>query len=191
MRGGVAAKAVSEKENPMKKSKAGLLAVAIALMMPAPGWAQTKTKAAPKGMTLKVKLNYTGSGAVDEKHKIYVLVCDADPFAAERLEEYSGKPEPKPAASTSGQMQKVARILQRQGAVTKDGTVTFEKLPVTPVYAVAFYDKAGLYDGHADPASGSSMGQYGATPSKPDPIKLQAGKPTQVALKFDDSNKTP
>jgi hypothetical protein len=179
--------------NSLNKSKAGLLAVAVALVMPTLGWAQTptKTKTAPKGMTLKVKLNYTGSGAVDEKHKIYVLVCDADPFAAERLEEYSGKPEPKPAASSSGQTQKVARILQRQGAVTKDGTVTFEKLPVTPVYAVAFYDKAGLYDGHADPSSGSSMGQYGPTPSKPDPIKLQAGKATTVELKFDDSNKTP
>jgi hypothetical protein len=177
----------------MKKGNAGLLALVTILLVPALVWAQAqpKTKTAPKGMTLKVKLNYTGAGAVDEKHKVYVLVCDADPFAAERLEEYSGKPEPKPVASASGQTQKVAHILQRQGAVAKDGTVTFEKLPVSPVYAVAFYDKAGLYDGHADPASGSSMGQYGATPNKPDPIKLQAGKPTQVEVKFDDATKTP
>jgi hypothetical protein len=95
--------------------------------------------------------------------------------------------QPKTKTAPKG----MTHILQRQGAVAKDGTVTFEKLPVSPVYAVAFYDKAGLYDGHADPASGSSMGQYGATPNKPDPIKLQAGKPTQVEVKFDDATKTP
>ena len=170
-----------------------LLALAVALVLPALTMAQSqpKTKATARGETLKVKLNYTGSGVVDEKHKIYVLVCDADPFTAERLEDYTGQPAPKIEAASGGQGQKVARILQRQGAITKDGTLTFSKVPVSPVYAVAFYDKSGSYNGHADPSPGSPMGLYGSKASQPDPIKLQSGKPTKIVVSFDDSNKTP
>jgi hypothetical protein len=174
-------------------TRKALLAIAAALLLPALSTAQTETKpkAAPAGKTLKVKLNYTGSGVVDEKHKIYILVCDADPFQAERLEDYTGKSVPKQQPTPSGQTQKVARILQRQGAVTKDATVTFTQLPTSPVYAVAFYDKAGSYDGHSDPTSGSPMGLYGSKPGQPDPIKLQGGKPTRVEISFDGSNRTP
>jgi hypothetical protein len=174
-------------------NRKALLAVAVALVLPALASTQTQTKAkaAPSGKTLKVKLNYTGSGVVDEKHRIYVLVCDADPFTAERLEEYSGKPAVKQEAAPSGQTQKVAHILQRRGAITKDATVTFTNLPTSPVYAVAFFDKAGAYDGHADPSPGSPMGLYGSKPGQPDPIKLQASKAIKVDISFDGSNRTP
>ena len=38
-----------------------------------PGFAQEK---AAQGRTLKVKLHYTGSGTVDEKHKIITFLFD-------------------------------------------------------------------------------------------------------------------
>ena len=41
------------------------------------GQAQEK---APAGRTLKVKLNYSGPGTVDEKHKIFVFVFDTPDF---------------------------------------------------------------------------------------------------------------
>lgn len=167
------------------------LALVVALLLPALAAAQTPTKpkAAAAGKTLKVKLNYTGSGVVDEKHKIYVLICDADPFAAERLEDYTGKPVPKPEPGSAGQ--KIARILQRQGTASKDSTLVFIKLPVSPVYAVAFYDHSGTYQGHSDPSAGSPMGLYGSQPGQPEPIKVVPGKPTRVTVSFDDSAKTP
>lgn len=175
----------------MKTTKV-LLALVIALPpVLATARTQTKAKATPTGNTLKVKLNYTGTGVVDEKHKIYVLVCDADPFQAERLEDYTGKPAPKQEPALSRQAQKVARILWRESAVTKDAIIAFTKLAASPVYVVAFYDKAGSYQGHSDPPSGSPMGVYGSKPGQPDPIKLLAGKPTKVEVTFDDSNKTP
>jgi hypothetical protein len=168
----------------MKTTKA-LFALAAALLLPTllPAQTQPKSKPASAGKTLKVKLNYTGSGVVDEKHKIYVLVCDADPFNAERLEDSVGKPAPKPEP-------KVAHILDRQGAAAKNVTLTFAKLANSPVYAVAFYDKAGSYNGHSDPSAGSPMGLYGTKPGQADPIKL-VSRATQVQLSFDDSTKTP
>src|ERR1039458_9577590 len=69
---------------------------------------------APAPRTLKVKLNYTGTGTVDEKHKIIVFVFDSPDF-----------------------MQGNAMPVGSQQASAKNGTVTFMDLASSPVYATA------------------------------------------------------
>jgi hypothetical protein len=141
--------------------------------------------AAPANKKLKVKVNYTGAGIVDEKHKIYVMLFDANPFTASKLEDDSSAPTPPvPAEGTS-------HILRRQSASSKNGAITFTDLSISPVYAAAFFDKNGSYDGHSDPVSGSPMGVYGKAVDKAEPITLGAGKAAEVVLAFDDSIKTP
>jgi hypothetical protein len=146
---------------------------------------QVGVHAAPAPRTLKVKLNYTGAGTVDEKHKIYVLVCDSNPFTAPTLIDatsQSGSPAPAPG---------VSHILAREGAADKHGTVVFRGLTVSPVYAIAFFDKNGTYNGHPDSTPGAPMGAFEKFPDKLEPITIEAGKTVQLTLAFDDSNSTP
>jgi hypothetical protein len=142
--------------------------------------------AAPGNKKLKMKVNYTGAGIVDEKHKIYVMLFDANPFTASKLEDDSSAPTPPvPAEGTS-------HILRRQSASSKNGAITFTDLSISPVYAVAFFDKSGSYDPHApDLISASPMGVYGKAPDKAEPIALVAGKAAEVVLAFDGLIKTP
>jgi len=122
--------------------------------------------AAPR--TLKVKLSYTGSGTVDDKHKIIVFLFDSADFM-------------------SGQAMPVGM----QPAAAKDATVTFAEVASSPVYVTAVYDPTGQYEGMSAPPSGSSLGLYGKTPGTPDPIKIDPGETVQVELAFDDTAKMP
>ena len=135
--------------------------------------------------TLKVKLSYAGAGVVDQKHKIFVLLFDSNPFAASTLiDSTSATTAPAPAAN-------VSHILRRLSATAKDETLTFTDLGTSPVYAAAFLDRNGSYDGHSDPVSGAPMGVYTKAPDKFEPIVLEDGKSVEIVLKFDDSSKTP
>ena len=134
---------------------------------------------------LRVKLNYTGAGIVDENHRIYVLLFDTNPFTASSLVDSTS--EPTPPATTAG----VSHILRRFSASRRDGTITFDYLRSSAVYAAAFVDRNGSYDGHSDPASGAPMGIYRKAPDKIQPIRLKNGKSVKVVLAFDDSTKTP
>ena len=146
---------------------------------------QASGNAANSPKTLKVKLNYTGAGTVDEKHKIYLLVFDANPFTCTSLIDSTGAAAPPaPAAG-------VCHILRRTSTDSKNGNITIADLGSSPVYAAAFLDEDGSYDGHSDPAQGSPMGTYGKAPDKPDPINLEDGKTVEITLPFDDSLKTP
>jgi hypothetical protein len=145
----------------------------------------TGVLAAPSTMTLKLKLNYMGASTVDEKHRIYVLLFDANPYTAASLADSSSDPAP-PAAAPG-----VAHILARESGAAKNATITFSGLAVSPVYAMCFLDKAGTYNGHLDSVSGAPMGVYGKFPDQLEPIKVEAGKTTQVTMAFDDSLKTP
>src|SRR5512146_2389687 len=136
----------------------GLLAVAL------PGFAQQNEK--PKPRTLKIKLNYTGAGAVDEKHPIWVFVWDKADFAT--------NPAP-PAFSLNGK--------------TKDAALTIDDVGVSPVYVVAVFDSTGNYSGMEPPPSGSSVTQYGGPTLAP--IKVEPGQTVNIDLAFDDSNKMP
>jgi len=135
--------------------------------------------------TLKVKLNYTGAGVVDENHRIYVLLFDANPFAASSLVDSTS--ETAPPTTTAG----VSHILRRFSASRRDRIITFDYLRSPAVYVAAFVDRNGSYDGHSDPASGAPMGMYRKAPDKIEPIRLRNGKSVKVVLAFDDSTKTP
>jgi hypothetical protein len=132
-----------------------------------------------------VKLNYTGAGMVDENHRIYVLLFDSNPYTASSLIDSTS--EATPPATAAG----VSHILRRFSAARKNETITFEYLNSSPVYAAAFVDQNGNYDGHSDPAPAGPMGAYGKAPSKLAPIKLKDGKRVKIVIAFDDSTKTP
>ncbi len=137
----------------------GMLAVAL------PGFAQQAEK--PKPRTLKVKLNYTGTGTVDEKHPIMVFVWEKPDFAT--------NPAP-PIFFLNGK--------------TKDAVLTVDDLGVSPVYVVAVFDKSGNYSGMEPPPSGASITQYGGGPT-PAPVKVEPGQTITIDLAFDDSMKMP
>lgn len=101
----------------------------ILLAMPASAGAGSDHK------TLQVKLNYSGAGIVDEKHKMYVLLFDANPFTATSLIDSSSDPA-TPAVAAG-----VSHILRRLSASEKNATVTFTNLGSPTVYAAAFADR--------------------------------------------------
>ena len=119
--------------------------------------------------TLKAKINYTGAGTVDEKHKVFLFVFDSPDFM-------QGGSMPIGFGSTSA----------------KDGTVTVSDLSVSPIYIAVCYDPTGGYDGQSGPPpSGASMGIYAKTPGTPEPVKIEPGKTAEVTVPFDDSFKMP
>jgi hypothetical protein len=119
--------------------------------------------------TLKVKMNYTGAGKVDEKHRIFVFVFDSPAF-----------------------MQGMAMPVGSGAATAKDGTVTVPNISASPVYVVAAFDPTGNYDGQSGPPpSGSPMGMYAKTPGAPEPVAIDPGKTVEITLAFDDSFKMP
>jgi len=172
-----------------RQLKLGLLVSFATLLLPVSIWAQTSAKNTPSDRTLSVKLNYTGSGTVDEKHKIFVLVFDSNPFAAQILAEASSRPVA--TAPVSPNAPKTAYILARQSAATKNSTLLFKALRAPTVYVAAFFDQSGTYDGVNDPGHGSPSGIYGSKPGEPAPIALTDGKPTEVVVTFDDSVRIP
>lgn len=130
---------------------------------------QGKTEDKQAARTLKVKLNYTGSGTVDEKHKIVVFLFDSADF-------------------TQGGVMPFAMKM----ASAKNETVTFEGFTASPVFVAVCYDPSGGYDGESGPPpSGASMGIYSKTPGKPEPINVEPGKTVEVEVAFDDTAKMP
>ena len=123
---------------------------------------------APAPRTLKVKLNYTGTGTVDEKHKIIVFLFDSPEF-----------------------MQGNAMPVGMQAAAAKTGAVTFSDIASSPVYVTAVYDPTGEYEGMSAPPSGSSMGLYSKTPGTPEPVRIEPGQTAEIELAFDDTAKMP
>jgi hypothetical protein len=118
--------------------------------------------------TLKVKMNYTGAGTVDEKHKIFLFVFDSPNFT-------QGGVMPIGGGATAA----------------KDGAVTVSNLSASPVYAVAAFDPTGKYDGMSAPPSGTAMGMFMDASGAPAPVKIDPGKTVEITLAFDDSFKMP
>ena len=126
-------------------------------------------KAQEKSRTLKVKLNYTGSGTVDAKHPIRLFLFDSPDFA-----------------------QGNAMPFTMQSGDSKDATVTFSDTGKSPVYIAAVFDPTGGYDGQSGPPpSGSSLGAYSKTPPQPSPVNIDEGKTAEIELPFDDTAKMP
>jgi hypothetical protein len=76
---------------------------------------------------------------------------DANPMTATALVDST--PGPTPAVSSG-----VSHILARQSTDSKDGTISFLRLAASTVYAMAFFDKTGQYNGVADSLSGHRWG---------------------------------
>ncbi len=119
--------------------------------------------------TLKLKVNYTGTGTVDEKHPVIVFLFESADF-----------------------VQGGSMPFAMQQATTKSATLTFKDITAPNVYIAAAYTADGSYDGQSGPPpSGASMGLYGKTPGTPDPVKMEAGKTSEAELTFDDTAKMP
>lgn len=126
-------------------------------------------QAAQTGAAIKVALHYTGSGTVDENHKIYVALWDS-------------------AAFPKGNAMPIAV----ESASSKTGTVTFSDVKANPAYVSAAFDPSGKWDAQSGPPpTGSSLGMYSKTPGTPEPINTASGKTLRATIDFDDSVKVP
>lgn len=148
----------------MKLGIVTLCAFAFGALLTLPQRAVSQDSSA--GSKLEVHLHYTGSGTVDEKHKIYAVLWDSPDF-----------------------MQGGGMPVDMQSSSSKDGVVTFNNVQKTPAYVSAVFDPSGEWDAQSAPPEGSSLGLYSKTPGKPEPIDLKAGKTTSIDLPFDDTVK--
>ncbi len=117
------------------------------------------------GRTLRVKATYTGQGAIDDQHRIYISVFDTS---------YIGHEGVVPVATLS---------------LTENGqSAGFDHLKKSPVYVAAFYDKAGGYDpASGAPPSGAPAGLYGKQPGVADPVPIEEGKTAEIEMTFDET----
>ncbi len=118
----------------MKASVFAICAVVCGFLLASPriGMAQE----ASGGSKLQVRVNYSGTGTVDDKHKIYVALWDSPDFV---------KSDTAPPFAT-------------QAASSKNGMVTFDDVKKTPVYVSTAYDPTGQWDAQSPPPDGSSLG---------------------------------
>jgi hypothetical protein len=148
----------------MKLSSVAICAVGAGLLLAAAPNAVSQDSSARS--KLKVHVTYSGTGTVDEKHKVYVVLWDSPDFV------------------TQGSMP-----VEIQSTASKDGTVTFEDVKKTPAYISSVYDAGGTWDAQSPPPDGCSLGLYSKTPGKPEPVDLKPGDTTTIELTFDDSVK--
>jgi len=122
---------------------------------------------AAQGRTLKVTVNYTGSGEVSATNAVYVTVWDT--------------PDMQGGALPVG-----AQILTENG-----DTVSFENLSASPVYVSALYDEQGGWDVFSAAPSGSPAAAYvSAGGFAAAPIELADGE-NAVELTFNDAFRMP
>ena len=95
---------------------------------------------------LNVSVTYTGSGTVDEAHKVYVVLWDSPDF----VKGDAGGPP-----------------IGVQGVTSKSDVAHFEGLSKGPVYVSMVYDPSGKWDAASPPPSGSSIGLYAKEPGTP------------------------
>ena len=130
-----------------------------------PGWSQP----APKGGELQVHATYTGSGAVDSQHKLYVVLWDTPDF-------------PKNMG---------ALPIAVKPTVSNDATVKFDNVVKTPVYVSLAFDPTGKWEARTAPPAGTSLGLYAKVPGTPAPVEMAPGKITKISATLDDSFKAP
>jgi hypothetical protein len=126
-------------------------------------------EAKANGATLKVRVNYTGTGTVDDDHRIFVVLWDSPDFMK------TGDSSMRPFAI--------------EPVTSKSGIATFRDVQKDPVYVSMAYDPTGKWDAKSPPPAGSSLGVFAKEPSVPSPITLRPGKSRAVSVTFDDSAK--
>ena len=150
----------------MKGAFFAACSVSIGLLLLLP--ASVLSQSTAESYQLKVHVNYSGAGTVDEKHKIYVVLWDSADFATGN------------ASSMPVDIQSIS---------SKDGTVTFNNVKKTPAYVSTVYDASGTWDAQSPPPDGSALGMYTKTPPQPAAIELKTGSPVSIDVRFDDSVK--
>jgi hypothetical protein len=138
------------------------LALSVALAwLPTAGAAGT----AQAADTLRVTVKYTGKGAVDEAHKIWIWLFDTPDIG----------PASIPIAESS---------IDKNGA-----TATFTGVALSKVWIAVAYDEGGGFTGNAPPPTGSPVSIHGLESGAPTPV--EPGGKTPVAVTFDDSQRMP
>ena len=125
-------------------------------------------RAQDKSSKLEVQVTYTGSGTVDEAHKVYVVLWDNPNFVTEE----AGSPP-----------------VDLKGISSKSAAAQFDNVQTNPVYVSMVYDPSGKWDASSPPPAGSSLGVYAKEPGKPAPIPIEPGKTVKISATFDDSFK--
>jgi len=119
-------------------------------------------------LTLIVQVSYTGSGAVNQNHKVFVALWDTPDFVKEGSQE-------APVAIKS--------------ITASTGSIEFDNIQKSPAYVSMLYDPSGTWDAASAPPAGTSLGVYATNAGAPAPITLEAGKTTTIKAQFDDSFK--
>lgn len=114
--------------------------------------------------TVKVTVNYKGSGTVDSSHRVWVWMFDTPNIG----------PGSMPIAELS--------VLKNGDEVTFDGAAN-------QVWIAVAYDVNGVMTGNAPPPSGSPIGIYSSSTGAPEAVT--PGATGAVTLTFDDSQRMP
>jgi hypothetical protein len=126
-------------------------------------------QAQEKGGTIRVQINYTGTGTVDARHKIFVALWDSPDFA-----QPNAHVMPVAVKSTG----------------SKNGIVTFTNVQKSPAYVSCAFDTTGKWDGQSGPPpTGASLGMYSNAPPAPEAIDVSGGKTAKAKITFDDKIK--
>jgi hypothetical protein len=131
---------------------------------------QAMSQGTKKGRTVEVRVNYTGSGTVDQNHPIYVALWDTAAFIEEGSQVIP---------------------IQTKPVSSKHGTAVFTDVEVSPAYISAAYDPTGKWKATSPPPSGSSLGLYANSAGKPAPVTAASDKNASIEVRFDDSFKRP
>ena len=123
---------------------------------------------AAQGRTLKVTVNYTGSGEVSAANSVFVAVWPSPDFAGD------------PTA-----------ILAQEVVRENGATVSFENLSATTVYLSAVYDEQGGWDAASMLPSGTPAGAYADANGAPSAIEVGDGQTVEIEFSFDDAFRLP
>ena len=127
------------------------------------GAEQTKPTATATGVNVTVK--YSGKGAVDATHKLWVWLFDTPDIG----------PGSIPIAEQS---------IEKNG-----GTVSFPDVTSKEVYIAVAYDEAGGFAGQAPPPPGSPIAMYGVKAATEKPQPVTPGPKTSVTIAFNDAQR--
>jgi hypothetical protein len=114
---------------------------------------------------VKVTVNYTGKGEVDDSHRLWVWLFDSPNIGAGSM----------PIAETS---------IDKNG-----GVAAFDGITAPQVWIAVAYDARGGFTGMAPPPSGSPASTYGIASGAPEAVT--PGDKGEVTFTFDDSFKMP
>ena len=125
--------------------------------------AEQNKPAAAANVTVTVK--YTGKGAVDETHRLWVWLfttAEIGPGSIPIAEQSVGK---------NGQ------------------SITFTSVAGSPVYVAVAYDEKGGFSGNAPPPLGSPVTLYGAKEPQDKPAPVTPAAKTAIAVTLTDAQR--